>query len=76
MFGECDLRFGRMLQMKGVDVVDHIYFVAQPGQRMGEPVNIHGIAAETIGRVKRGEMEEPQRLVYRLPAAASRIESI
>ena len=76
VFRKRDLRVGRMLQVKGVDVVDDIHFVAQLGKRMSESVHIHGIAAETIGRVERGEMKESQGLVYRPFAAASRIESI
>ena len=61
MFLEFDRRLSRMQQMIGIHAVDDIHVVASLRQRVGEPVEIHGISAEVIGRIERRQMKKIER---------------
>ena len=47
-----------MQEVVGVDRVHDIDVVSFVGQRMAEPVQIHRVAAETVRRVERREVQE------------------
>ena len=51
-----------MKQVLEIDAVDDIHVVAGISQSVCQPVQLHRVTAEPIGRIKRREVEEVKRL--------------
>ena len=62
MFRELQLRSTGMKQVLEIDAVDDIHVVAGISQSVCQPVQLHRVTAEPIGRIKRREVEEVKRL--------------
>ena len=56
MLGEADLRLRRVEHVISVAAMDNVHVMPGIGQSVGEPVDVHRISAETIRRIKRGEV--------------------
>ena len=64
MFIKLDLRLGGMLQVIGVDAVDHIHMMTLVPQDMRQAVDIHRVPAKTIRWVESGQMQEIEGAVH------------
>jgi hypothetical protein len=61
-----NLRLTRMQQMVSVSTVNHIHLVPGIAQGVRQSIDIHGIAAETVRRIKRCQMEEIEGPAHRV----------
>ncbi len=61
MLGKADLRLGGVLQVIRVHAVDDVAVMAHVTQRVTKAMNIHRVAAKTVWRVKRCQVQEVQR---------------
>ena len=61
VFGERDRRRPRMKQMVRIDAVHDIDVMPSLAERVGEPVDVHRVAAKAVGRIEGGEMKKAQR---------------
>ncbi len=57
-FVEGHRRLARMQQMVGIHAMDDLDMMAAFGKGVREAVYLNGVAAETVGRIERGEMQE------------------
>ena len=64
VFGEFDLGFFRMQEVEGVDAVDYFDVMPLVRQPVAETIEVHGVTAEAVGRVKRREVEKVQRACH------------
>ncbi len=56
-----NLRLRRMQQVIRVHTVNYIHLVSGVTKRVRQTVDIHRISAETVGRIKGGEVAESKR---------------
>src|ERR1041384_6932183 len=64
VLGKCYWGFRSVHQVIRIDAVNHVNMMPLIAERMGEPVDLHGVAAKAVGRVKRGELEKIERSAH------------
>jgi hypothetical protein len=65
MFGEGYRRRGRVKKMIRIHAVDDIDVMAFICQGVRQPVQLHGVSAEAVGRIESGQMKKIERPPHR-----------
>src|SRR5579884_2723463 len=65
MTGKCNLGVCWMQQVVGVHGVDDVDVVARGAQRVRQPIDVHRVAAEAVGRIESGQVEKVEWTTHR-----------